>query len=143
MKIAVAMSGGLDSSVTAALLKDAGHEVFGITMLVVPMDEAESSRVPNVAGGVAKFLGIPHYTIDLREIFEKRVISEFCEQYSRGRTPNPCVQCNRFIKFGVLYDRARELGADMLATGHYARIGRVRCGLSTVDCGPLINIHLH
>jgi tRNA-uridine 2-sulfurtransferase len=122
VKIAVAMSGGLDSSVTAALLKDAGHEVFGITMLVVPANEAEGKRVPNVAGDVAKVLGIPHYTIDLREIFEKHIISEFCEQYSHGRTPNPCVQCNRFIKFSVLYDKAREFGADMLATGHYARI---------------------
>ena len=124
MKIAVAMSGGVDSSVTAVLLKNEGHEVFGLTMLVVPKDEATDSRVPAVARKVAQVLDIPHHVIDLRDIFAERIISEFCAQYSLGRTPNPCVWCNRFIKFGIFYEKARELGADILATGHYARIER-------------------
>ena len=124
MKIAVAMSGGVDSSVAAALLKNEGHEVFGLTMLVIPLEETGNNRVPTVARQVAETLGIPHHVIDLRDIFAEHIISEFCAQYSLGRTPNPCVRCNHFIKFGVLYEKARELGADIFATGHYARIER-------------------
>lgn len=121
-KIAVAMSGGVDSSVMAALLKKEGHEVIGLTMLVVPEDEKTDGRVPAMAQAVAKTLDIPHYVIDLRECFADRIISEFCIQYGLGKTPNPCVRCNRFIKFGSLFEKARELGAEVMATGHYARI---------------------
>jgi tRNA-specific 2-thiouridylase len=117
MKIAVAMSGGVDSSVTAALLQKAGHEVFGLTMLVVPSDEAADA-----AGEVAAALGIPHYTFDFRDVFNQEVISQFCLQYSLGRTPNPCVNCNRMIKFGTLLSKAVDLGAAAMATGHYACI---------------------
>jgi tRNA-specific 2-thiouridylase len=124
MKIGVAMSGGVDSSIAAALLQKAGHEVIGLTMLVIPENEAMDGHFPTIARQVAQVLGIPHYVVDLRDSFKECIISEFCRQYSLGRTPNPCVQCNRYIKFGALYEKARELGADMLATGHYAQIER-------------------
>jgi tRNA-specific 2-thiouridylase len=119
MKIAIAMSGGVDSSVTAALLQKEGHEVFGLTMLVTPSDEAAVA-----AREAAATLGIPHYTVDFREIFAKEVIAGFCLQYSLGKTPNPCVNCNRIIKFGALLVKARELGAVRMATGHYAGIAK-------------------
>ena len=117
MKIAVAMSGGIDSSVSAALLKKAGHEIFGLTMLVTPSDEAAVA-----AREAAQALSIPHFTVDFRDVFAKQVVSDFCLEYSQGRTPNPCVNCNRIIKFGVLLEKARELGAEAMVTGHYAQI---------------------
>ena len=115
-KIAVAMSGGVDSSLTAALLLEKNFEVIGITMI---LDDAANI---SDAQRVCEFLGIKHYVADFRKIFRAEVENYFVEEYLRGRTPNPCVRCNREIKFGALFDYAKNLGADFLATGHYARI---------------------
>ena len=116
-KIAVAMSGGVDSSLTAAILLQKGFEVVGITMLLYD-DEKNISD----ARRVCEKLGITHYVADFREIFRDKVENYFVEEYLRGRTPNPCVRCNKEIKFGKLFDFAESIGADLLATGHYARI---------------------
>ncbi|HEY77625.1 MAG TPA: tRNA 2-thiouridine(34) synthase MnmA [Dehalococcoidia bacterium] len=120
MKIVAAMSGGVDSSVAAAVLKEEGHQVIGATMQVWPPDGP--SRAVEDAKKAAGQLGIPHHVIDLRDVFARKVITEFCREYSLGRTPNPCIICNHDIKFGILLEKARELGADYIATGHYARI---------------------
>jgi len=103
--------------VAAALLKEAGHEVTGITMRVTADRQAETD-----AADIAGRLGITHHTIDLHEIFRERIIEYFCGEYGKGRTPNPCVRCNEYIKFGALREEAERLGAEMFATGHYARI---------------------
>ncbi len=112
----------------AALLKDAGYEVIGATMQVWPRDQGDTPssccglNAIEDARRVAYRLGIPHYTLNFRDVFAGKVIADFCGEYSRGRTPNPCIRCNQYIKFGALLDKARELGADFVATGHHARI---------------------
>ena len=130
MKVVVAMSGGVDSSVAAALLKEGGHEVIGATMQLRPRDGAGGCGLEaiDVARKVARRLDIPHYVLDFRYIFSERVIADFCREYRRGRTPNPCVRCNRYIKFGALLEKAREMGADFIATGHHARVERSKTG---------------
>ncbi len=124
-KVAVAMSGGVDSSVAALILKDRGYNVFGITMSI---SECSGNTV-ETASQIAAKLGIAHYVADMEKDFHERVIEPFCHEYGLGRTPNPCILCNRNIKFGLLNDKARELGADLLATGHYARILETQEGL--------------
>lgn len=123
-KVLVAMSGGVDSSLSAFLLLQEGYEVVGATM---NLTNANPQSL-NDAKEVAELLGIPHYIIDLQEDFQKKVLDVFLKGYSQGYTPNPCILCNRYIKFGVLWEKARELGCDFLATGHYARIGKDTTG---------------
>jgi len=126
-RVVVAMSGGVDSSVAAALLADRGFEVIGMSLRL----SAESSGAGRSSGccslddfrdaaRVAEILGVPHYVLDMREAFHRAVIAPFVEEYLAGRTPSPCILCNREIKFGILHQKARELGADFVATGHYA-----------------------
>lgn len=132
--VAVAMSGGVDSSVAAALLRAEGRDVFGVTMELVSLpprfclsDELRSCcgrKAVDDAVAVAAKLGILHCVVDFRIPFEARVVNDFCAEYAAGRTPNPCVRCNQFIKFGLLFERARRLGAEAVATGHYARLDR-------------------
>ncbi|MGB4504129.1 MAG: tRNA 2-thiouridine(34) synthase MnmA [Syntrophaceticus sp.] len=114
----VAMSGGVDSSAAAFLLLEEGYKVCGITM----KHWSGGTSAVEDASKVAAFLGIPHYVCDIQDIFQRNVIDYFCREYLVGRTPNPCVICNKKIKFGALFQRARELGADYLATGHYVRV---------------------
>jgi len=129
-RIAVAVSGGVDSAVAALLLKGQGHEVVGITMcLGVAAEEGGHTkccgpREIEDARRVCAILGIPHYTMDFSVDLEEDVVKPFVEEYRCGRTPNPCVACNRSIKFGTLLEKATAMGFDFLATGHYAGIGQ-------------------
>ncbi|MCK4532187.1 tRNA 2-thiouridine(34) synthase MnmA [bacterium] len=125
-KVVVAMSGGVDSSVTAVLLKEKDFEVVGITMQIGREYEQDGrgggEGVVEKAKKVAEQLGISHYVVDLEDFFRKKIINYFCKEYKCGRTPNPCIRCNQYIKFGALLEKAKELNADYLATGHYAQI---------------------
>jgi tRNA-specific 2-thiouridylase len=127
-KVLAAMSGGVDSSVAAWLLKNEGCEVTGVTMcLGVKEDGQERAKCcgPEAledARLVCEAIGIRHYVLDYAGELEERVINKFVSEYGRGRTPNPCVDCNRYLKFGSLLGKARAMGFDFLATGHYARI---------------------
>ncbi|HTY45436.1 MAG TPA: tRNA 2-thiouridine(34) synthase MnmA [Patescibacteria group bacterium] len=127
-RVVVAMSGGVDSSVAAALLKQRGFEVIGITMCFNLADGA--GKRPSCCGRqgiddarrVADALEIRHYVVNMQKHLEERVIRDFCTEYLQGRTPNPCVRCNQFLKFDVLLKKTLALGGRYLATGHYARI---------------------
>jgi tRNA-specific 2-thiouridylase len=130
--IVVGLSGGVDSSVAAALLREAGHEVVGITLRTAPWEEPEEASIrfgsccsPTTAGAarqVARRLGIPYFLLNHEREFGDRVIDDFTREYGAGRTPSPCVVCNREIKFGTLLQRALAWEADAVATGHYARV---------------------
>ncbi len=131
-KVVVAMSGGVDSSVSAVILKEEGYDVIGLTMKLWEYDsvggnvENESSCCSiesiNNARYVCNQIGIPHYTVDLTKVFRKYVIDNFVKEYLSGRTPNPCILCNSRIKWEALLKKALEIGADYLATGHYAKV---------------------
>lgn len=135
-RVVVAMSGGVDSSVAAALMVQQGHEVIGIMMRLWAEDGDQAHGhnrccTPDQmtdAGRVARQLGIPFYVLDTREVFHKNIVQFFVDQYAEGLTPNPCLECNRHIRFEWLLNNALALNADYLATGHYARIRRAADG---------------
>ncbi|MCS7191959.1 MAG: tRNA 2-thiouridine(34) synthase MnmA [Armatimonadetes bacterium] len=143
-RVIVAMSGGVDSSVTAALLKEQGYEVIGVTFRLWAGNEGQEHAkaccgIDSVedARRVANKLGIPHFVFNMTDFFAKTVVANFVNEYARGRTPNPCVRCNEFVKYRLFLQRAEALDADYIATGHYARIvkgddGRYRL-LKAVD----------
>ena len=130
MRVVIAMSGGVDSAVAALELKRKGYEVIGITIKTWPKEDCGQSGdklccsldAIQFARSAAEDIDIPHYVIDLSKEFEEEVRDYFVREYSCGRTPNPCIYCNSKIKFGYLFRKAKELGAQMISTGHYARI---------------------
>jgi len=122
-KIAVAMSGGVDSSVAVALLQKSGYNVMGVFMKLWKEPQCDSPAESR-ARETAKLLKIPFHVINLKKEFKKKIVDSFLKEYKAGKTPNPCVHCNKEIKFGLLLDKTRTLGADFLATGHYVRLGR-------------------
>jgi tRNA-specific 2-thiouridylase len=134
--VAVALSGGVDSSAAALLLKEAACEVLGIHMRLweSPRLDYQAHRAENIC----HILDIPYHQVDLQREFESSVVGYFCQEYRQGRTPNPCVACNQHIKFGLLLDKALSLGADYLATGHYAKVAHSHDGhrlLKAADTG--------
>ncbi|MDO4632497.1 MAG: tRNA 2-thiouridine(34) synthase MnmA [Eubacteriales bacterium] len=140
-RVVVGMSGGVDSSVAAYLLKEEGYEVIGVTMQIW-QDEDEQTMQSN--GGccglsavedarrVAQQLDIPYYVMNFKQDFRRKVIDYFVDEYQEGRTPNPCIACNRYVKWESLLQRSLEIGADYIATGHYARVAQLENGRYTI-----------
>ncbi len=127
-KVAIAMSGGIDSSMAARILKDRGYELIGVTLKLLPGDFTNKNKKSDfekdikTARKVALKINIPHVIIDLSMPFKEKIIEPFFLDYKKGLTPNPCVECNKYIKFGILLEKIKTLGASFLATGHYCRI---------------------
>lgn len=129
--VAIGMSGGVDSSVAACLLKDKGYNVIGVTLEL--LDNEETKKSIEDAKAICKKIDIKHYVCDLKEEFKKEIVQNFITAYKQGKTPNPCVLCNRLFKFGLFYKKALELGADYISTGHYARVKNNRLMMSLAD----------
>lgn len=136
-KVAVGMSGGVDSSVAAYLLKEQGYDVIGVTMQIWQDEDVDSMAENGGCCGlsavddarcVADKLGIPYYVLNFKKEFKKHVIDYFMDEYMHARTPNPCIACNRYVKWEALLKRALELGCDYIATGHYARVVKLENG---------------
>lgn len=133
-KVIVGLSGGVDSSVTSYLLKEQGYEVIGMTMRTWDdskddiLSQSSDELIINDAKRVAQAIGIEHYVVDFHEEFRKEVINYFIDEYKNARTPNPCVVCNRAIKWKALFTAAEKFGADYVATGHYAKIEQLENG---------------
>ena len=124
-KVLLGMSGGVDSSVAAILLKEQGYEVIGITMKLFEGEiEGSCCSLASTidAKRVCDYLDIPHYTLNFKDDFKKYVIDDFIDCYANCKTPNPCIECNRYLKFGKMFEKAQELGCKYIATGHYAKI---------------------
>ena len=126
-RVVVAMSGGVDSSTAACLLKEQGYEVIGISMKLFSTPDSNCCGIQGIedARGAAQKIGIPFYVLNCRKEFKSNVVDYFCREYICGRTPNPCIVCNKRLKFGRLLRKAKSLGADYVATGHYARIQKI------------------
>ena len=130
-KVVVGLSGGVDSSVAAYLLKEQGYDVIGVTMEIWKGDEGQTAIAD--AKAVAEVLGIPHYVMKFHDDFQEKVVDYFVSEYERGYTPNPCNMCNRKVKWEALLQRAKELGVDCVATGHYAQIMQLENGRYTIQ----------
>lgn len=120
--VAIALSGGIDSAFSAKILQDLGYKVFGVTMQL--FDDELFMETRDRIKKIAQILGIDFYIVDIRKEFKKLIIDPFYRVYLKGQTPNPCIECNRLIKFGLLLKEALQMGADFLATGHYAKVTR-------------------
>lgn len=137
--IVVAMSGGVDSSVAAGLLHEAGHRVIGVTLRLLGKETGfgccGTTKDIDDARAVCGRLGVPHYVFDFAQTFEQKIMDPFLQSYLGGETPNPCINCNRYVKFDALLKKALTLGADAVATGHYARVEK-----AAGDAGPVYRL---